>query len=55
MELLFKKNTKQQSKLQRIGSLGIQTAFLGGPVRGTEPNRSLQVWCVGIQLELILD
>ena len=34
---------------------GIESGCLGGPAWGTEPNNSQQVWCVGIELKLILD
>ena len=55
MGLLPRQNTKQQSNLHTQRSMGIQTGCLGGPAWGTEPSSSQQVWCVGIQVKLILD
>ena len=55
MELLFRtKQNNNQTYIHR-GFKGIQIGCLGGPAQGTEPKSTQQVWCVGIQLELILD
>ena len=55
MELLFNETQNNNQTYRHRGFKGIETGCLGGPAWGTEPNSSQQLWCVGIQLQLILD
>ena len=55
MELLFNETQNNNQTYRHRDFKGIETSCLGGPAWGTEPNSSQQLWCVGIQLQLILD